>query len=275
MTRRLLRRGALVGAAALTVVALPIAAAHADEPPPTCFGYTAQPPLGFGGVTVTGTNGPDVLVGTFGNDIIDGKNGNDLICGLGGDDVIIGGPHVDRIAGNAGNDDIAGWAGNDILVGGPGDDTLKGNQDDDDMRSGEGQDILIGGPGADSLHGGSGDDRLNGYDGDDVCIGWVGTDQQINCETFHADIERSPFLTPPPSENVLLSLASSTEAELTTSQEQTTLAAAFQNALPAYNEGDPVPADGVNPSTLAGGAGGYVTTGALAVETGDAAPGDE
>lgn len=47
--------------------------------------------------TITGTDGPDVLVGTAGDDVICGLGGADTIYGGDGDDIILGGPGDDRI----------------------------------------------------------------------------------------------------------------------------------------------------------------------------------
>lgn len=115
------------------------------------------------GCTITGTNGPDVLVGT---------PGPDVICGLGGDDVVIGG---------GGNDVLYGDAGNDRLVGGSGGDYLYGDAGNDTLVGGSGADVLAGGPGADRLTGGSGRDHLDGEGGTDVCTGDAADDQPADC----------------------------------------------------------------------------------------------
>jgi Ca2+-binding RTX toxin-like protein len=74
-------------------------------------------------LTISGTNGPDVLRGTGGPDTIRGKGGNDQLFGLGGNDFIDGG------------------AGTDVMNGGPGNDRLRGRDGSrDTFRCGAGRD---------------------------------------------------------------------------------------------------------------------------------------
>ena len=59
-------------------------------------------------VTITGTDGADVIDGTSGDDVIAGLGGEDLIHGHGGDDVICGGDDSDLLRGGTGNDRLFG-----------------------------------------------------------------------------------------------------------------------------------------------------------------------
>jgi len=82
--------------------------------------------------TITGTDGPDILLGTPGRDVICALGGDDQVAGLNGDDVLLGG---------AGNDTIEGGAGHDTMLGGAGNDSFRSY---DATR-----DVLDGGPGRD------------------------------------------------------------------------------------------------------------------------------
>jgi hypothetical protein len=115
------------------------------------------------GCTITGTDGPDVLVGTSGPDVICGGGGDDLIRGGGGDDIIYGD------------------AGNDHLIGNGGDDYLYGDAGNDKLDGGDGADVLAGGPGADRLSGDAGADHLDGQGGGDVCTGDAADDMPADC----------------------------------------------------------------------------------------------
>lgn len=81
-------------------------------------------------VSLTGTDGDDVLTGGAGNDILVGGAGNDLLVGGDGNDLLVGG------------------AGNDTLVGGNGHDTLNGGDGNDTLVV-DSQDVAEGGAGAD------------------------------------------------------------------------------------------------------------------------------
>ncbi|WP_298232626.1 type I secretion C-terminal target domain-containing protein [uncultured Azohydromonas sp.] len=151
------------------------------------------PPLGGGGVLITGTDaaesfsdtlpegGPNT---TLGNDTVHGGGGNDLLDGSSGG--------ADRLYGDAGNDTLFGFSDDDLLdagadhdvaFGGFGNDTLLGGDGDDQsgyyevykgrgyagtgLHGEEGNDLVDGGAGNDYLDGGSGDDTLLGGTGDD------------------------------------------------------------------------------------------------------------
>jgi Ca2+-binding RTX toxin-like protein len=108
----------------------------------------------IGSGTVTGTNGPDVLIATGGDATLRGEWGNDTLLGGDGDDSLEGG----RISLIQQSDD-------NLLFGGQGDDTLRGAFGSDTLIGGEGNDwlipsagtnLLIGGPGVDTLEFGHG-----------------------------------------------------------------------------------------------------------------------
>jgi Ca2+-binding RTX toxin-like protein len=72
--------------------------------------------IGYGNVTIRGSDGDDILWSNNGNDIVQGGNGHDIIDGGGGDDILFGGVGNDYIAGGAGVDALLGGDGNDTLV---------------------------------------------------------------------------------------------------------------------------------------------------------------
>jgi Ca2+-binding RTX toxin-like protein len=77
----------------------------------------------LGTLTVTGSDGDDLVIAGAGNDTITGGDGNDTLIG------------------GAGNDSLDGGAGNDILIGGDGNDTLDGSIGSDTLTGGAGDDI--------------------------------------------------------------------------------------------------------------------------------------
>ena len=74
--------------------------------------------------SVTGGQGPDVLLGDGGPNGLNGGAGDDTIDGRGGNDRLGGGAGSDTVLGGAGNDELADDGPGDALYGGPGDDTL-------------------------------------------------------------------------------------------------------------------------------------------------------
>lgn len=92
-------------------------------------------------VTLSGTNGDDVIRGTAGSDVIQTFGGNDVVFGLGGNDIICGGDGDDVLQGGDGNDKVFGDAGNDVLQGG---------NDADTVNGGIGTDLCDGGAQTDS-----------------------------------------------------------------------------------------------------------------------------
>ncbi|MDO9706769.1 calcium-binding protein [Paracraurococcus lichenis] len=154
-------------------------------------------PAGVPGITLTGGDGPDVLLGKANDDRLDGGRGNDLLLGHGGNDFLTGGPESpygpdgkivdlpdnDTLLGGAGRDTLAGGIGNDYLSGGSGDDSLSGGWGNDTLLGGAGNDTLVGGrygletfPDDNLLIGGRGDDSLEGNLGNDTLLGGAGND---------------------------------------------------------------------------------------------------
>lgn len=127
-------------------------------------------------VSVTPTNGDDILTGTSGADFIDGLAGNDIINGGDGNDVIEGCTGNDSLFGEAGDDILRGSDGDDVLEGGLGDDTLNGGDGNDTIEGGDGDDRVFAGAGDDIIDGGAGNDLLEGKIGDDTIIGGAGND---------------------------------------------------------------------------------------------------
>jgi RTX calcium-binding nonapeptide repeat (4 copies) len=158
------------------------------------------------GCSITGTNGPDVLVGTEHSDIICAKSGADSVFSRGGDDLVLSGRGNDLVATGAGRDVVRAGYGSDTVVGRGGKDRLDGHRGRDILRGGKGSDRLIGGLGVDVvegglrsdqlegrsgndvLGGGSGPDKLDGGIGKDVCRGGRGTDTLRRCERRFSEV---------------------------------------------------------------------------------------
>jgi Ca2+-binding RTX toxin-like protein len=160
--------------------------------------YHFEPPeLLFGGGTVRGTSGDDVvhiskadgLAGLLGmlEVSINGKtqlmtqqqlehtkfklgDGNDTLLV---DDDVTANIEAD---GGKGNDILIGGSGNDTLRGGKGDDIILGRGGDDTLRGGKGNDIVLGGCGNDEIKGKRGSDWLFGGSGHDAIRGGRGQD---------------------------------------------------------------------------------------------------
>lgn len=75
----------------------------------------AHATVGYGNVTLRGSDGDDLLWSNNGNDIMLGGAGNDIMDGGGGNDQMYGGDDNDYMAGGLGMDALFGGAGNDIL----------------------------------------------------------------------------------------------------------------------------------------------------------------
>jgi Ca2+-binding RTX toxin-like protein len=117
-------------------------------------------------VTVTGTNGKDVLFASPG-DVVDARGGSDIIIvhGRGSSGVVI--------CAGSGNDIVLGGDGPDRIFGGTGNDILAGQQGDDALFGEAGWDLLLGDGGNDAMDGGP---------SQDTCIGNTGTDSAVSCE---------------------------------------------------------------------------------------------
>jgi dipeptidyl aminopeptidase/acylaminoacyl peptidase len=114
--------------------------------PYRCFGQNPTIVGSYGGDTIVGTSGPDVIVSLGDKDTIKGGKGADVLCGNYGEDRIFGGP------------------GNDVLIGGPAPDELFGQG------------------GQDRLFGGSPKTNLNKPTGKNTCVGGKGDDRiEIDC----------------------------------------------------------------------------------------------
>ena len=139
-------------------------------PPPgpvLCDGQVPTIIAGSGQISISGTNGDDVILGNELDNVINGRGGNDTICAGDGDDTVNG---------RQGNDTIFGEGGNDILNGNNGDDIINGGEGNDIIKGGGNDDILHGGDGIDDIRGNGGADQLFGDEGIDVLRGGAGID---------------------------------------------------------------------------------------------------
>ncbi len=165
------------------------------------------------GLSLTGTNGANLLTGSAGDDILNGLGGNDRLLGLAGNDILNGGAGNDVLDGGAGADTMTGGAGNDTYIvdhlldsvvelAGEGVDTVQttltsytlganvenltylgtayflgiGNALNNILNGGSGSNTLFGLDGADTLNGLGGDDFLTAGNGNDVVNGGAGND---------------------------------------------------------------------------------------------------
>lgn len=142
------------------------------------------------GLTLTGTDGNDLLEGGDLDDHIYGLRGNDRLNGGAGNDYFEGGDETyagDRIKGGAGNDTIHGGGGNDDLYGEEGDDFIDGGAGADTITDDAGANRLLGGDGNDRivslspeasvLDGGAGHDIMLGGHANDAAFGGDGDDE--------------------------------------------------------------------------------------------------
>jgi Ca2+-binding RTX toxin-like protein len=129
-------------------------------------------------VNITDVSDPVTLSGTNGNDVLTGSSPQFwTINGLDGNDQITGNALSDQLNGGAGNDVLNGGAGNDTLLAGDGEDYVYAGADADSVSGGAGNDILLGEAGNDTLNGDAGNDylysgaglnQINGGAGDDI-----------------------------------------------------------------------------------------------------------
>ena len=173
-------------------LALPLGAASAKKPVPTCDGLPA---------TIVGTNGDDILLGTPGPDVIVGLKGDDQLSGGLADDVICGGKGDDTLSGQGEDDRLFGEHGDDVLDGGEGgcctvatntgDDFLSGGQGDDTLHTSDFPTLgntLRGNQGNDQLfvwsggwaYGGNGRDTIRQFGGNAYLSGGNGRDDILN-----------------------------------------------------------------------------------------------
>ncbi len=156
-----LKRAVRIGlVTSLIVASLSWAAAPASAATLRCNGKI---------VTITGTNGSDVINGTQGNDVIHGLRGNDVIHGLGGNDSICGASGMDTIYGDSGRDFLGGGPQSDKLYGGDGPDRMIGYTGNDLLQGGKHADVMIGGDGKDLIDGGANGGEARGNAGRDAC----------------------------------------------------------------------------------------------------------
>lgn len=162
--------------------------------------------LAGGVLTVTGTEGPDVvqlnladedtiavgIVGSSGLAFPRDEVNLVVVRGLGGDDRLL----VDDGSAEDGEPAfnvplvLDGGPGDDLLsrgprattpatfYGGPGNDAVNagGGGGVNTVYGGAGDDVITGGPGTDIVFGGAGDDTILGGDGDDILVGGPGKD---------------------------------------------------------------------------------------------------
>lgn len=155
----------------------------------TVFVTVTQAPAS--GLTLTGTNGRDVLRGSAASDTFYGKKGDDRLVGLSGNDTF-------KITGYDGFDTILGGAGTDVLLGSAGTDVFRVSSNLANLKSVE---IIDGHAGFNTIlatgHGdvldfsalelrdidlialGEGNDRFEGSSADDVVLLGGGRDTVI------------------------------------------------------------------------------------------------
>ena len=66
-------------------------------------------------VTLTGTDGNDVITGSSGNDLVEGLEGNDTLDGSAGNDTVLGGLGDDSLMAAGGDDTLTGGLGSDVF----------------------------------------------------------------------------------------------------------------------------------------------------------------
>lgn len=116
--------------------------------------------LTIGGVSV-GTAGTISVTGSEGNDVITTGNFASTVNGGGGNDNLTGGTSADVISGGAGADTIVGGGGNDTVTGGDGGDTITVTGTRVNVDGGAGNDTIIRDVAVnDTINGGDGLDTL-------------------------------------------------------------------------------------------------------------------
>lgn len=203
------RLGGAIGGLALVVagtVAVPVAGAQ--EAGRTCNGKPVT--IAFDdpgvGLTINGTEGPDVILGGRDSEVIKAGAGDDIVCGGEGADRINGGPGRDKLLGQGDSDSFSGGdlgldqinggsdrdvAGYVLLPAGVGVQVNTSNQvvhqdgapvngrivSVETVNGTNAADVLVGGATSDRLFGREGDDVLDGRGDDDLLDGGPGRDR--------------------------------------------------------------------------------------------------
>ena len=139
------------------------------------------PPVGYCGVIIRGSNGPDVLVGNRRRNDIHGRSGDDRIFGRFQADCLHGGRGNDFIRGGSGTDALQGDSGDDNLIGGDQEDIILGESGRDRLLGGADDDKLYGGPGPDFIRGGDGFDVISAGPGNDTIDVTGGGSDRVDC----------------------------------------------------------------------------------------------
>jgi hypothetical protein len=139
------------------------------------------PPVGYCGVIVRGTRGPDVIRGNRKRNDLRGRAGDDRLFGGFQADCLHGGRGDDYIRGGEGVDHLRGNSGDDVLIGGDQEDTILGEYGADRILGGADDDHLYGGYGPDFIRGGDGYDVISGGPGDDTIDASRGSLDRVDC----------------------------------------------------------------------------------------------
>jgi hypothetical protein len=139
------------------------------------------PPVGYCGLIVRGTSGPDVLHGNHKRNDLRGRDGDDRLFGGFQADCLHGGRGADYIRGGEGVDHLQGDSGDDILIGGDQEDTILGEYGADRILGGSDDDHLYGGHGPDFIRGGNGYDIISGGPGRDTIDASRGSLDRVDC----------------------------------------------------------------------------------------------
>lgn len=140
-----------------------------------------KPPVGYCGVILRGTPGPDVLRGNRDRNDLRGRGGNDRLFGGFQADCLHGGQGDDYIRGGQGTDAMQGDSGDDVLIGGDQEDTILGEYGADRILGGSDDDHLYGGHGPDFIRGGDGYDVISAGPGRDVIDASRGGLDKVDC----------------------------------------------------------------------------------------------
>ncbi|MEO8344905.1 MAG: calcium-binding protein [Betaproteobacteria bacterium] len=120
-----------------------------------------------------------LMQGGNGNDTLSAPFGGASLYGEGGDDLLAGGAGITYMSGGIGNDTILGGASEDYGWGDDGDDALDGGAGNDQLSGGAGNDRISADSGNDLLFGDDGDDTLAGGAGSNFLVGGAGNDTYV------------------------------------------------------------------------------------------------